>query len=423
MRLWDILRTRLRSLLFREGRESELAEELQLHLERETERLHAGGLSPDAARLQALRTFGGVEHIREECRDARGTAFVDDTVRDIAYALRTFRRAPLVACTVVSTVALGLGLVAVAFTMLNAVLFRVDAVPGVQEMFAVERTRASDGADRPFTRAEFDALRRETDIFVGAYAARPDVASRVEGREMFGTFVTGSFFEVVGVHAALGRALTPADDEPAAAQPLMVLSHRGWDRLFARDPAILGRRLLVGGVSFEIVGVMPQGFRGLTVAPDDYWAPLSMLGHVRPLHRAEEADAGLEIIGRLKPGMSKQTARAGLAVWDARHANRSLIDRDASTIALVPRRGTVPQPLEAVAVAAPLFFACGLILVIGCANVANLLLARAVARQREIGIRLSMGATRRCPTRTGACSCFSSLAPSSRPCSSGSHPR
>ena len=103
---------------------------------------------------------------------------------------------------------------------------------------------------------------------------------------MFGTFVTGNFFQVLRVNAAIGRALTPADDEPSAGQPVMVLSHRGWDRLFARDPAILGRELLVNGITFEIVGVMPEGFRGLAVgAPDDYWAPLSMLGRVRPIHR------------------------------------------------------------------------------------------------------------------------------------------
>jgi predicted permease len=179
---------------------------------------------------------------------------------------------------------------------------------------------------------------------------------------------------------------------------VMVLSHRGWDRLFARDPAILGHRLLVNGVTFEIVGVMPEGFRGLTVAPDDYWAPLSMLGHVRSSYRgpaSNEATVGVDIIGRLKPGMSSQTARAGLAVWDTRQSNGSPIERGASNITLVPRRGTIPQPLEAVSVVAPLFFACGLILLIGCANVANLLLARAVARQKEIGIRLSLGATRR----------------------------
>ena len=137
----------------------------------------------------------------------------------------------------------------------------------------------------------------------------------------------------------------------------MVLSHRGWDRLFARDPAILGRDLLVNGVTFDIVGVMPEGFRGLTVAPDDYWAPLSMLGRVRPIHRgpaSNEADIGLDIIGRLKPGLSRQTAQAGLAVWAAGiepqsdrpfeaqgRPEPSRDDAALSTITLVPRRGTV----------------------------------------------------------------------------------
>ena len=151
-----------------------------------------------------------------------------------------------------------------------------------------------------------------------------DVDSRVEGRKIFGTFVTGNFLQVVRVNAAIGRGLTPADDEPFAGQPVMVLSHRGWDRLFARDPAILGRHVLVNGVRFEIVGVMPEGFRGLAVgAPDDYWAPLTMLGQVRSIPRgpgSNEADAGLDIVGRLKPGLSQQTARAGLAVWEARQS-------------------------------------------------------------------------------------------------------
>jgi predicted permease len=362
-------------------------------------------LSPADARTRARARFGSVPLAADGCRDARGIAFVDDTVRDILYALRAFKRAPLVAVTIVTTLALGLGLVAVAFTVLNVLLFRVDSVPAVHEMFAVERPRTADGKPQRFTRAQFDALRRETNVFTDTYAEVSQVDSRVDGRLMFGTFVTGNFFQVLGVHAAMGRALTPADEEPFAGQPVMVLSHRGWDRLFAGDPAVLGRRLLVNGFTFEIVGVMPEGFRGLTVAPDDYWAPLSMLGHVRPIHRGREptvgppprgfGEAGLDIIGRLKPGMSRQAAVAQLAVWDAVQSNSSPIARGASRVTLVPRRGTIQQPLEAVPITAPLFFAFGLILLIGCANVANLLLARAVARQREIGIRLSLGATRR----------------------------
>ena len=271
----------------------------------------------------------------------RETEFVHDTLRDILYAFRTFQRAPLVAATIVSTVALGLGLVAVAFTVFNALLLRVDRVPDVHEMVAVERPRTSDGERRRFTRAQFDALRRETDVFTDAYAEVSQVDSRVDGRVMFGTFVTGNFFQVLGVAAAMGRALTPGDDEPLGRQPVMVLSHRGWDRLFARDPAIVGRRLLVSGVTFEIVGVMPDGFRGLTVAPDDYWAPLSMLGHVRRTLRGRDADVSVDIIGRLKPGMSPQTAGAGLAVWDAAQSTGSPIERRAAGISSC--RGAVPS--------------------------------------------------------------------------------
>ncbi len=394
VRHWHMMRARLRSLFLREGRESDLREELQFHLDREIERLEASGMAGDAARLQALRTFGGVEHIKDACRDARGTGFIDDTVRDIAYAIRTFRRAPLVAFTIVCTIGLGLGLVAAVFTMVNGMLFRVDAVPNVRQMFAVER-RTPDGEPQRFTLAQFDALRRETNVFTDAYAERWRVDSRVDGRVMWGTFVTGNFFQVLGVSAAMGRALTLADDQRFHGEPVLVLSHRGWERLYARDPAVLGRRLVINGHIFEIVGVMPEKFRGLRLEPDDYWAPLSMLPRVRPTGQGREASAHLDIVGRLNAGMSRQAAVAQLAAWGAAQSDGTPVDRSVLPVTLVPRRGTVQLHPEMLLVIAPLFFAFGLILLIGCANVANLLLARAVVRQREIGIRLSLGASRR----------------------------
>jgi len=208
VRFWHILVSRLRSVFSRDRREDDLREELQFHLEREAERLEAAGLPPETARLQALRLFGGAEQIKEECRDARGTAFVDDAIRDVRYALRGFRRTPLVALAIITTVALGLGLVVVAFTFLNAFLFNVDRVPNVHEMFAVRRPQASEGEPKPFTRAEFDALRRETTVFSDSFA-ESGVDSRVDGRPSEGTLVTGTFFRVLGVGAAIGRTLTP----------------------------------------------------------------------------------------------------------------------------------------------------------------------------------------------------------------------
>jgi predicted permease len=394
-------RLRMRALFAPRRVERELDDELSFHLERETQKLIAGGMTGAEARARARARFGPVPLAADECRDARGTVFVDDTVRDVLYAMRTFRRTPLVAVTIVATMALGLGLVTVAFTILNGLLFRTDAVPDVHEMFAVARPSTAGSERQPFTRRQLDALRRETSVFTGAYGEQSQVDSRVDGRLMFGTFVTGDMFQVLGVRAAIGRALTPADDEPSAAQPVMVLSDRGWDRLFARDRAVVGRRLIVNQVPFEIVGVMPEGFRGLAVAPDDYWAPLSTLGQVRPGRTGAgvgppsrgSGGPGVDIVGRLRPGMSREAAVAQLAVWDAHQSDRR--ERGGASITLVPRRGTVQQSLEAVSVTGPLFFAFGLILLIGCANVANLLLARGVARQREIGIQLSLGATRR----------------------------
>lgn len=296
------LRLRARALIAFRRVERELAEELAFHLERETQRQLATGLSVEDARARAHLRFGSTARAAEECRDARGTAFVDTCVRDVFYALRSFRRTPIVALTIVGTVALGLGLVAAVFTVFNAFVFRVDAVRDPGELFAVERPRTPRGERVRFTRPQYEALRRETSVFSDAFATLPDIDSRIDGRMMAGTLVTGTFFQVLGVNAALGRTLTPADDERFAARPVVVLSHRGWSRLFASDPAVIGRSLLVNGFPYEIVGVMPAGFRGLGVGPPDYWAPLSLVGQFRRIHAGREDVIGIDLVGRLKPG-------------------------------------------------------------------------------------------------------------------------
>jgi predicted permease len=283
--------------------------------------------------------------------------------------------------------------VAVLFTILNTLLFRVDRVPGVDQMYLVERPRLPNGDRSPFTHSRFEALRAETAVFTDVYATVPEIDCRVDGRMMAVTLVTGNFFQVVGVNAVMGRGLDPADDARSGGHAVIVLSDKGWTRHFNRDPGVLGRTVTVSGAPFEIIGVMPSGFRGLEVSGPDVWAPLSQLPHFRPDRRDGEDNVAVEIVGRLKSAVSKDSARAQLAAWDS-NQSASEADRRAGSLDLFPRRGTVPQPMEAVAVFAPLFVAFGLILLIGCANVANLLLARGVARQREIGIRLSIGASR-----------------------------
>ena len=391
LRDWTL---RLRALVMPRRVERDLHDELSFHIERETKKLIDEGMEPARARDTAQARFGSTTVAADECRDERGTAFVDNTIRDVHYALRTFRRAPLAAITIVVTVAIGLGVVAVLFTILNMFLFRVDTVPDITEMYAVERPQLANGDRSLLTRPRFEALRRETSVFTDAYAALPDIDLRVDGQMMAVTLVSGNFFQVVGVNRVMGRALAPSDDERSGGNPVVVLSDKGWDRRFNRDPNVLGRTVLVSGAPFEIIGVMPAGFRGLEVSAPDFWAPLSLLAQFRPGHAGNEDSVGVDVVGRLKPGVSMESARAQLSAWDS-NQQIPTADRRAEPIMLLPRRGTLPQPMEAIAVFTPLFFAFGLILMIGCANVANLLLARGVARQREIGIRLSLGASRR----------------------------
>jgi predicted permease len=313
------------------------------------------------------------------------------TMRDIAYGFRALYKTPLASLTIILTVALGLGMVASVFTLLNVFLFRVDEVPNVHELYGVERPRTAEGDMVPLTRPVYDALRQETSVFTDVFAMVAETDSRLEGRTLSGTLVTGNFFQVLGVGAARGRVLTSADDDDR--NPVVVLSDRGWSSHFAGDPAVIGRSLLLNGIRYDVVGVMPKGFRGLAVGAPDYWAPLSLLPQLQPglVGRNKEIEVG--IIGRLRPGVSREVALAQLNAWDSRRDTGSAERRDPG-IVLEPRRGTLPQPLEALAVFTPLFFAFGLILLIGCANVASLLLARGVSRQREIGVRLSLGASR-----------------------------
>lgn len=380
--------------------EHELDEELAFHVACDTQRHIANGLSAADARALALARFGPVSLVADRCRDARGTALVDDLARDVLYAFRSFRRAPLAAFTIVATVALGLGLVAAVFTFFNAFL-RVDAVQHSGELFVVEwPTGPGANSSVPFTLAEYEALRRETRVFADVAASARSTETRIDGHPVSGTLVTGNFFQVLGVQAVLGRTLMPADDEQSTGWPI-VLSHRAWIKLFAGDPAVISRSVSVNGVPCEIVGVMPEDFGDLGVGPRNYWASLA-IGELRQNHAGREKDLAVDVMGRLKPGTSPQQTAAGLNHWASGRANlpalgvpeaKAADDRPLS-ITLKPRQPTLADWLQVFAAFSPMFVAFGLILMIGCANVANLLFARGVSRQREIGIRLSLGASR-----------------------------
>jgi predicted permease len=391
------LSLRLRALFARRRVERELDEELAFHLERETQKHIAAGLSPGEARTRARARFGPVPLAADACRDARGVGFVDDLIRDVLYAFRTFRRAPLAALTVVATVALGLGLVAVVFTVYNFLMLRVDAVRSPEELFAVKLERpAGPGADEEavsFARPDYEAMHRETGVFADIVAMLDGGPPYIDDRLGRPILVTGNFFQMLGVQAALGRPLLPDDDEPLEGRRVIVLSHIGWRKLFQGDRGVIGRRVTISGAPYEIVGVMPDGFRGLNLTPPDYWLPLALAGQFDYASTPLEG-AALEVIGRLKPGLSSEAAAAALSAWASGRVELKTAAMRPIHASLSPRQGTLSSKGFGI-VFAPLFFAFGLILMIGCANVANLLLARGVSRQREIGTRLSLGASRR----------------------------
>ncbi len=205
--------------------------------------------------------------------------------------------------------------------------------------------------------------------------------------------VTGNYFEMLGVRAALGRTMSAADTTRTGSNPILVLSNQGWRRLFDADPAVVGRSVSINGLPFTILGVTPEGFLGLDTFGVDCWVPLTMFGEVRR-HAPGDNPWSLEVIGRLRSGMSRAAARSALAVWAAQTTEGRPVGAQPETIRLESRRTATPLSAGVVLGFSPLFIAFGLILVIACANVANLLLARGVVRQREIGIRLSLGASR-----------------------------
>ena len=239
-------------------------------------------------------------------------------------------------------------------------------------------------------------MRLENDVFSDVAARNFDLTTRIEGHGAEGQLVSGNYFQVLGVSAMLGRTLMPADAGATGREAVVVLSYRAWQRIFAGDPNIVGRTIRVNGFRCDVVGVTPEEFRGLeALLPVDFWAPLTLVGQVDPRQTGRPPDnpGGLEVIGRLKPGITEGGARAALGLWVSRYTGDAA-DEQSTVVHLLPRGTTAPLSMSVLLGFSPLFVAFGLILLIGCANASNLLLARAFARQREIAIRLSLGASR-----------------------------
>jgi len=405
--------------------EREVDDELAFHLEMRTQQLMERGMDAASARREALRQFGDVAQVRaslvttdtERERTMRRSTMLEELGQDLRQALRQLRLHGGFALTVILMLALGIGANTTIFTLVDAVLLRTLPVRDPGELVVVgdpARTSSFSFTDGPLATLHsydtYQALRRDNTLVSGLLASgitmRLDVAidgATVEAQQPRGRFVSGNYFEVLGVPAALGRTLDASADAAIGGAPILTISHDYWMRRFSGDRGVVGRDITVNGARFTIIGVTPPSFQGEVVGtPTDLWIPLTMRDVIFPNQPVlAEADAHwLLLMGRLRQGTSLAVAQAGFADLVKRQmAQRFGAGRAAEIQEMqVPVSSGARGMSRVRASFGPLLLilmtGVGLLLLIVCANVANLLLARSVARAREMTVRVAIGAGR-----------------------------
>jgi putative ABC transport system permease protein len=366
-------------------------EEIRAHIALETDRLIQEGVSPGDARAAAHRAFGNVLGARDRFHDAHYRVWLEQFARDLRYAWRGLWRSRAFCATTVLTLAVGLGLATAVFTIFNAYVLRPFAV---RDPYSVHEItwHSQEAAGSTFRWSDYEALRARTDLFEAVIAqANRFVTS--QGNTLSAGFVSGNYFAALGAPVLLGRGLADYDARADGGAPVAVLGYRTWARLFDRDPAVLGREIEINDRKLVIVGVTREEFQGLDDAPQDLWVPVTMYG---PIVKSDLFAAvqprEMHLTARLRRTVTGAQAEGAVSLepFEARVAGRLDAVRAEFRVRATPVRLT----LELLAVLSPVFTAFGLVLVAACANASNVMLARANARHREIGIRLSLGASR-----------------------------
>jgi len=400
-----------RRLLRRRKCEEELEKELRFHLDQHTSDLIEQGHSPEEARRRARLALGGPEQVKERCRDARGTRWLRDLLQDLRYGVRILAKQPGFTVVAALTIALGIGVNTAILSAVNGFVLRPLPVENPEELVAPYWGRKSDAQVwGRFSHPNYVDLREQnkslSDICAftwasaGISAGETRAAGDAERAEVvWGELVSGNYFDVMGVKPLLGRGFLPEEDRTPNTHPVVVLGHSLWQRRFGADASIVGKTVYLNGLPFTVVGVMPESFLGsVFYFRQAFWVPSMMAEKFsrRADWYKDRKYATFFLYGRLKPGVTMEQAEADLNLVvenlarlhpnedaDTKIQVRAEVDGRYEGATRVIRYGGV----MALCVAS-------LVLLLACANVANLSLARAAARGREIGIRLAIGASR-----------------------------
>jgi predicted permease len=403
-------RLRLQSLFRRRRVEAELDEELLFHVEQMTESNIAKGMRPVEARYQALQAMEGYEQKKEECRDARGVNWIENIARDVRYGLRMLRRSPMFTAVAILSLALGIGANSAIFSLVDTLLLRPLPVPHPQELRSLFlRLPEFPGPFLSYPMLQGLQAHNQAFLSLAAWSNRRfQMASGDAVIHVDGELASGSYFSMLNVPPVQGRTFAEADDYPSGGKdgPVAVVSDRFWERHFQRSPAAVGSNIVLNRIRFTVIGIMPPGFFGAEIGTHpEVWIPISFAGRVEdPGCIASRNCFWLTVMGRMKPGVTADQANAHLGAISSEvlrettppafNATMKERYRSYSFSSNSGEQGWSFLRLQFTNPLLILMTLVALVLLIACANMASLLLARASARHREIAVRLSMGAGR-----------------------------